>query len=480
MYETGKIMEKIYRFINTNVPSVGCNLRCEYCYIKQHGDEENVLKIDTEKKLFKYPVDYMIKALSIERMGGVCMFHITGEGETMLCPGFIEIVRGLLESGHYIGITSNCTISSVVDELIELMPHERERIYIKSSFHYVALKQKGLLEVYADNVNKLKKAKIAITVEVVSSDYLLNDINDIQEYSVTKFGALPHVLLARDESENGKYDMMKTRLIDEEFYKVWTGFNSDLFEFQYEDYGKSLFDMFCYAGDYTGSFDLATGDFFSCTGSYKITNFFENIEEPVHFFPMGCSCEFPCCFLGFFKQVLAGVGRDEYEQKYTFDSFRDRQCSDGSTWLNPTIRELFSHRCSEWHNDLSDSQKEYITCLRKQILSKTDISCEQSHLKTIIADKLRTSGISDIAIYGDGKLGSWLKNMLAGSSIKIKYVVDRKYTDADGIYCSSVKNLNDVDAIIVTPFADYTTIAPEIRRDNPSLRIIAIQNLMNI
>ena len=64
MYEVEDVMERIYRFINlffylfTNVPSVGCNLRCEYCYIKQHGDEENVLKIDKNKKLFKYFLIY--------------------------------------------------------------------------------------------------------------------------------------------------------------------------------------------------------------------------------------------------------------------------------------------------------------------------------------------------------------------------------------------------------------------------------------
>ena len=70
--------------------------------------------------------------------------------------------------------------------------------------------------------------------------------------------------------------------------------------------------------------------------------------------------------------------------------------------------------------------------------------------------------------------------MLEGSCIKIKYVIDRKYTDIEGINRSSLNEVNDVDAVIVTPFADYTTIAPEIRKDNPSLRIIAIQNLMNI
>lgn len=473
-------MERIYRFINTNVPSVGCNLRCEYCYIKQHGDEENVLKIDTEKKLFKYPVDHMIKALTIERMGGVCMFHLTGSGETMLCPDIMKIVKGMLNNGHYVGMTSNCTVNTVVEQLVNLPENERKRIFIKASFHYKALKQKGLLQVYTNNIKRFKDAGIAFTVEIVSSDYVLDDLDEIKKYSLEQFGALPHVLGGRDETTNGKYGVLETELDDDEFYKIYSSFESNLFEFQYSDFSKPLNNMFCYAGDYTGSLDLASGEFYSCTGGTKLTNFFENIEEPVIFLPVGRTCSFPFCFLGFFLQVLVGVGRDEYEQKYTFDSFRDRQCSDGSTWLNPTIRELFSHRCSEWHDDLSDSQKEYITCLRKQILSPKDISCEQAHLKTIIVDKLSASGISEVAIYGDGKLGGWLKNMLEGSSIKIKYVIDRKYTDIEGINRSSLNEVNDVDAVIVTPFADYTTIAPEIRKENPLLRIIAIQNLMNI
>jgi len=473
-------MEKIYRFINTNVPSVGCNLRCEYCYIKQHGDEENVLKIDTDKKLFKYPVNHMIKALTIERMGGVCMFNISGSGETMLCPDIMKIVKGLLNNGHYVALISNCTVNTVVDELVKLPENERKRIFIKASFHYRALKQKGLLDVYANNIKRFKDVGIAFSVEIVSSDYVLDDLDELKQYSLEKFGALPHVLGGRDETTIGKYGALETELDDEEFYKIWSSFDSNLFEFQYSDFSKPLNNMFCYAGDYTGSLDLTSGEFYSCPGGPKLTNFFENIEEPVVFFPVGRSCPFPFCFCGFFLQVLAGVGRDEYEQKYTFDSFRDRQCSDGSTWLNSTIRELFSHRCSEWHKDLSDSQKEYITCLRKQILSPKDISREQVHLKTIIIDKLRASGISEVAIYGDGKLGDWLKNMLEGSCVNIKYIVDKKYTDTESIYCSSVENINDVDAIIVTPFADYTTIVPQIRKDKPSLRIIAIQNLMNI
>ena len=473
-------MSGIYRFINTNVPTIGCNLRCEYCYIKQHGDEESVLKIDLRKNLFKYPIEHMIKALSAERMGGICMFNISGSGETMLCPDIMKIVKGILDNGHYVAIISNCTINSVVDDLINLPDLYRERIFVKASFHYRALKQKGILDTYANNINKFKNAGIAFSVEIVSSDYVLDDLDELKEFSMKNFGALPHVLGGRDETTPGKYGELETKLDKEEFYKIWSSFDSNLFKFQYSDFSKPLNNMFCYAGDYTGSLDLGTGEFYSCPGGPKLTNFFENIEERVAFFPVGRTCPFPFCFCGFFLQVLAGVGREEYEQKYTFNTFRDRTCTDGSTWLNTNIRELFSHRCSEFHEDLSLEQKEFITCLRKQIQTSKDLSLSQYFLKQIIVNKLKTNEIRQVAIYGNGKLGKWLTNMIEGSDIQIKYFIDKKYSDNKGMYISSVDSIEDVDAIIVTPFDEYTQIAPMIRSKKPFLKVIAIQNLMNL
>ncbi len=473
-------MKGIYRFINTNIPTMGCNLRCEYCYIRQHGDEDSVLKIDTSKNLFKYSIEHMIKALTIERLGGTCMFNISGSGETMLCPDIVKIVKGILDNGHYVAIISNCTISSVIDELIRFSDMEKKRIFIKASFHYRALKQKGILELYSSNIKKIKEAGIAFSVEIVSSDYVLDDLDELKKYSIENFGALPHVLGGRDETTPGKYGELETKLEKKEFYKIWSSFDSDLFEFQYSEFLKPLDNMFCYAGDYTGSLDLGTGEFYSCPGGMKITNFFEDIEDKVVFFPVGRTCPFPFCFCGFFLQVLAGVGREEYNPKYVFSMFRDRICTDGSTWLNTNIRELFSHRCSEYHEDLTFEQKAYITCLRKQIQTAKDLVSSQAFLKEIIVNKLKSNGIRQIAIYGDGKLGKWFKNMIDGSDIKIKYIVDRKYEENVGKYTANVAEIRDVDVCIVTPFADYTQIAPMIRSKNPTLRVIAIQDLMNM
>ena len=57
--------DKIKRFIDCYVPVTTCNLRCHYCYITQQR------KFDAKLPEFKYSAEYIAKALSKERLGGV-------------------------------------------------------------------------------------------------------------------------------------------------------------------------------------------------------------------------------------------------------------------------------------------------------------------------------------------------------------------------------------------------------------------------
>ncbi len=59
-------MEKIKRFINCSVPVNTCTLRCHYCYITQTG------KFSEKLPVLKYTAEHIGKALSRERMGGIC------------------------------------------------------------------------------------------------------------------------------------------------------------------------------------------------------------------------------------------------------------------------------------------------------------------------------------------------------------------------------------------------------------------------
>ena len=169
-------MAGIFRFINTNVPTPGCNLRCEYCYIKQHGDEESILQIDKSKNLFEYSVEHMLSSLTTERMGGICAFHFTGEGETLLCLELADIMYGLLEAGHYVSLTTNTTIDSQIKKIASFPIEFRKCIFFKCSFAFLELKRKNLLDNFVKNVQLLKRSGISFTIEIVSSDFLLEDL----------------------------------------------------------------------------------------------------------------------------------------------------------------------------------------------------------------------------------------------------------------------------------------------------------------
>lgn len=467
-------MAGIYRFINTNIPTEGCNLRCEYCYIRQHGDEEQ-LRIDHMKRLFSYSVPHMLKALSVERMGGVCMFNISGTGETLLNPEIFNIVSGLLKQGHYIALISNCTVTKIIEKFGAMPIECRQRLFFKASFHYRELKKKNLLETYAGNIRFMREHQIAFSIEVVSNDYVLDELDELKAFCLQNFGALPHVLAGRDETVKNTFPKYETKLSEDEFRKVWSAFDSDLFRYQDTDYNLCHTAEFCYAGVYTGSLNLGTGTFSPCPGGRAMTNLFEDIEQTIHFVPIA-KCPFPYCFCGFFLHVLAGVAREEYHPDVKFFQFRDRLCQNGETWLTPSIREVFSHRCAEYHEDYPEEKKMYLRALMTEWYGNGTVNDEEmKKLAEIIAEKVSDKRIRCIGIYGMGKLGNWLLELFRRTGIKVVCGIDRNYEKVKSdIPVVGLENIpKELDAIVVSIFYDYTKIAPELRKRTGALILSA-------
>ena len=109
---------KLKRFIDVYLPITVCNLKCSYCYITQ----QNLFNIPPQR--LKYSPTQIGLALSKERLGGVCCFNICGGGETMLSPDFIDVVRAILEQGHFVMVVTNGTISKKIEELLSVFPEE--------------------------------------------------------------------------------------------------------------------------------------------------------------------------------------------------------------------------------------------------------------------------------------------------------------------------------------------------------------------
>ena len=106
----------------------------------------------------------------------------------------------------------------------------------------------------------------------------------------------------------------------------------------------------------------------------------------------------------------------------------------------------------------------------------------QNHLDNkSIRDYFTTNHYENIAIYGMGTLGELLYSEIRNSDVKVKAFIDRnvqeKYENADGILISGldeIKELKNLDAIIITPIFDYNEIEKELKEKECNIKIISL------
>lgn len=158
----------------------------------------------------------------------------------------------------------------------------------------------------------------------------------------------------------------------------------------------------------------------------------------------------------------------------TYAEERDRVCVDGTHWLTPLMREMFSHRMSEWHEPYSDNKKLFIDCLMRWQYKR---ECPTKEEMVRLADVFRKQNIWKKT--GLIMVPEWLKTILVEAGIKIKYTIDREDNLCPpGTFKQRVKrrfkyiykklryremppslNLNDalprVDIIIVADYINY-------------------------
>ena len=121
-------MEKMKRYIDCYIPTETCNLRCHYCYIAQKR------KFNNKLASFSNSIEFMRKALSKKRLGGVCLLNLCAGGETLLSEEVLPLAKALLTEGHYVMIVTNGTISKRFDEILEYPQELCDRLFIKNSF----------------------------------------------------------------------------------------------------------------------------------------------------------------------------------------------------------------------------------------------------------------------------------------------------------------------------------------------------------
>lgn len=340
--------DKIVKFLECYIPVKTCNFRCHYCYITQNNWWGEKLPE------FKYSPEHMAKALSKERMGGTCLINLCGGGETLLPPEITNIVRCLLQEGHYVMVVTNTTISQRIDELLSLDKDLLKRLFFKCSFQYLELKRTKLMDRFFDNIRKIKASPASFTVELTVVDELVPHIPDIKKVCMKELGALCHLTIARDETKPSIPRL--SNYSEEDFKKIWEDFKSPMFDFKLPLFEKKRTE-FCYAGHWSYLINFGSGDVNPCYGCGKIQNIFEDTTTPIKSRPVGCHCPNPHCWN---NHSFLGLGDIVDFPAPRYAEIRDRVCQDGTHWLKPEFINIFNQRLDENNPHFSEKEMKKI------------------------------------------------------------------------------------------------------------------------
>lgn len=289
----------------------------------------------------KYSPEQVADALSYKRVGGAAFINICAQGETLLLKNLDRYLEALLKEGHYIELVTNLTVSSMVNKILSISPDLLKHLEFKCSFHYLELKQKGWLDLFAANVHKIWEHGASATIELTPNDELIPYIDELKDFSMREFGALPHVTIARND---GKKDIdYLTKLPMSEYDKIWSQFDSDFWKFK-----KLIFKVrqrgFCYAGLWSMHIDLATGKFKQCLRSVPLLDVFERPDKTLPELPV-CSCHLAHCYNGHALLTLGLIPERGDDKGY--GDIRNRIKTDGTEWLQPELRDFFNEKLKD-------------------------------------------------------------------------------------------------------------------------------------
>ena len=342
-------MDKLKRFIDIYVPVTTYTLRCHYCYITHHRLFNGALP------KFKWDPETFGKGFAKERMGGTCMINMCGGGETLLPPDMPKYIRALLAEGHYVMVVTNATVDRAFDEIAQFPKEYLDRLFFKFSYHYIELKKRNLFDKFFTNIRKMRDAGASFTLEATPSDELIPYIDEMKSLSVKEVGAVCHVTVARDEHDMGTLPIL-TKMSADEYKKTWSTFKSEFFDYKFSVFLQKRTE-FCYAGDWTLWLDMGTGVLHQCYCDLYGQNMFDDVTKPLVFKAIGHHCQQPHCFNA---HAFLTFGAIPEHQSPTYATIRNRECVDGTEWLQPRMKEFMSQK-------LKDNNVEYTEVEKKAI-----------------------------------------------------------------------------------------------------------------
>ena len=341
--------EKIHKVLLFRIPLSICNFRCSYCYLSQR--DEAYQGIQPQMKYTPEQVGYAIRK---ERLGGIAYCNLCADGETLLLKNIEKYVEEIVKQGHYVEIVTNLTITPVLKKILMIDKELLKKIEFKCSFHYIELKKKNLLQVFADNVNLIWQSGCSANIEITPHDELIPYIDEIKNFSIKKFGALPHFTIARNDKTK-KIDYL-TSISPDDYKKIWNQFDSDFFKFKTEIFGVKQHN-FCYAGKWSAYIDLSTGEATQCYCGSNLGNVFENPDDKFPEKPIG-KCPIAHCYNGHMLLTLGLIPEDKIQ--YSYGDIRDRKKEDGSHFLKPELKQFFNTKLEETNEQYNEEEKKKI------------------------------------------------------------------------------------------------------------------------
>ena len=335
-------MEGIHKLVLGLIPNQKCNLKCEYCYISQ-------LEAWDEPEKMKFSPEHIAKSLSKERLGGTSLINLTGNGETLLQPEVPDLVKALLDEGHFVEIVTNGTVTKRIEEILDQPKENLSRLFFKLSFHYKELKRLNILEHFFDNVRKIREAGASFTLELMAYDGIEDDIENIKKVCLENAGAVCQATIGRDDQKDSG---LLSRHNKEEYSKIWSALNSPMKEFKLEMLGVKRKE-FCYAGAWSLFVNMYTGEAQPCYRQPYNQNVFD-LSKPILFEPVGYSCTRPYC-INAHAHLTWGLIPELTVPSY--ETMRNRQTENGEEWLTQECKEFFNTKLYDNNEQFTEKEK---------------------------------------------------------------------------------------------------------------------------
>lgn len=340
-------MDSIKRLVLGLIPNQKCNLKCEYCYISQ-------LEAWDEPEKMMYSPEYIAKSLSVERLGGVSLINLTGNGETLIEPGIVELTGLLLKDGHYVEIVTNGILTKRINEILKLPKELLSHLFFKLSFHYKELMRLDIMDQFFNNVKAIHDAGASYTLELMAYDGIESEIEEIKSICMENCGAICHATIGRNEHKDA--GLLSQHSV-EEYTAIWEPIHSPMMKYKLEMVGKKRKE-FCYAGAWSLFVNLYTGEVQPCYQQPYNQNIFDDLSKPIKFDPVGHACTQPFCINA---HAHMAWGLIPELNTPTYDTMRNRIMENGEEWLSADCKQFFSTKLYQSNQEYSAIKKKLYT-----------------------------------------------------------------------------------------------------------------------